>query len=75
MLVAQSVLLAAAGERTPVIIDAITLIVLLARAGLRPAFGQLAAALALTRPARGRGGRRALWSRAVRLHTTVIDIV
>ncbi len=48
VLVAQSVLLAAAGERTPVIIDAIILIVLLARAGLRPPAGQLAAALALT---------------------------
>jgi len=47
-LAAQSVLLAAAGERTPVIADAIVLIVLLARAGMRPSGTQLRAAAGLT---------------------------
>ncbi len=47
-LVTQSVLLAAAGERTPVIADAIVLGVLLASCGLRPPASQLRAAAALT---------------------------
>ena len=46
-LIAQSVLLAAAGERTPVIAGAITLIAILARAGVRPPHRQIQAAAAL----------------------------
>lgn len=45
---AQSLLLGAAGERTPIIIDAIALILLLARTGRRPTGHQLLAALGLT---------------------------
>lgn len=48
VLLAQSLLLAAAGERTPVITDAIALILLLARAGRRPSGRQLRAAAGLT---------------------------
>jgi hypothetical protein len=48
VLMAQSLLLAAAGERLPVIIAAIALGVLLARAGVRPQRRQVLAALALT---------------------------
>lgn len=48
VLVTQSLLLAAAGERIPVIADAVTLILLLARAGRRPSRAQLAASAALT---------------------------
>jgi hypothetical protein len=48
VLAAQSLLLAAAGERTPVIIDAVVLGVLLARTGRRPATRQAHAAVALT---------------------------
>jgi hypothetical protein len=48
VLVAQSLLLTAAGERIPVIADAVTLILLLARAGRRPSRAQLAASAALT---------------------------
>lgn len=48
VLAAQSVLLAAAGERAPVIADAVVLIVLLCHAGLRPPTRQLQAAGALT---------------------------
>jgi hypothetical protein len=48
ILAAQSLFLAAAGERTPVIIDAIGLGVLLTRAGRRPARRQIAGALGLT---------------------------
>jgi len=47
-LISQSLLLAAAGERTPVIIDAVVLIVLLAQSGLRPSAWQLRTAAALT---------------------------
>jgi hypothetical protein len=47
-LIAQSVLLAAAGERLPVIIDAIALVVLLARTGMRPSMRQLNGGLGLT---------------------------
>lgn len=47
-LVGQSVVLAAAGERTPVVVDAIALILMLARAGTRPTAGQLRAAAAVT---------------------------
>jgi hypothetical protein len=47
-LAAQSVLLAAAGERTPVVIDAIALAVLLGYCGHRPRRSHLHAALALT---------------------------
>jgi hypothetical protein len=48
VLVTQSLLLAAAGERTPILIDAIVLILLLARAGMRPTVRQLHAALGFT---------------------------
>jgi hypothetical protein len=48
VLAAQSVLLAAAGERFPVIIDAVALVLLLARAGARPSRRALSGALALT---------------------------
>jgi hypothetical protein len=41
VLAVQSALLAAAGERTPVLMDAVTLIVLLAHAGRRPTARQL----------------------------------
>jgi hypothetical protein len=47
-LVAQSVLLAAAGERTPLITDAIMLILLLCHDGVRPPAAQVHAAAALT---------------------------
>ena len=48
VLAAQSVLLAAAGERTPVITDAIVLVVMLCYAGMRPPPRHLQAAVALT---------------------------
>ena len=48
VLIGQSIILAAAGERTPVISGAIALILLLARANLRPSSAQLHAAAALT---------------------------
>jgi hypothetical protein len=48
VLTGQSILLAAAGERAPVIMDAIALILMLAHAGLRPSQGQLRTAAALT---------------------------
>lgn len=48
MLIVQSVLLAAAGERTPVIIDAIALIVLLRHCGHGPRRSHVHAAVALT---------------------------
>ena len=48
VLAAQSLLLAAAGERTPVITDAIVLVVLLCHAGMRPQRRQAAVALGLT---------------------------
>ena len=48
MLMAQSVLLAAAGERTPVIIDAVALILLLRHSGQRPRHAHLHGAVALT---------------------------
>ena len=48
VLVAQSLVLAAAGERTPVVMDAIALILLLAYAEVRPSGRQLRVALALT---------------------------
>ena len=48
VLIGQSFLLAAAGERTPVIVDAVVLIVLLGHAGMRPRARQLQAAAALT---------------------------
>jgi len=47
-LLAQSLLLAAAGERTPVVVDGITLIVLLCHAGYRPSGRQMQAATGLT---------------------------
>jgi hypothetical protein len=47
-LIAQSALLAAAGERLPVIVDAIALVVLLARVGMRPSTRQLNGGLGLT---------------------------
>ena len=47
VLLAQSLLLAAAGERTPVIADAIVLIILLARTGRCPSARQLAATAAV----------------------------
>jgi hypothetical protein len=43
VLAGQSVLLAAAGERSPVVMDAIALAVMLAYAGLRPSRGQVRA--------------------------------
>ena len=46
-LIGQSVILAAAGERTPVLADAITLIVLMYHAGLRPSGRQLRVAAAV----------------------------
>jgi hypothetical protein len=48
VLIAQSILLAAAGERTPVIMDAITLILMLSYAGRRPSGRQLRVSSALT---------------------------
>jgi hypothetical protein len=48
VLAAQSLLLAAAGERSPVLIDAVVLAIMLACAGLRPPVSQLGAAVALT---------------------------
>ena len=48
VLIVQSILLAAAGERTPLVIDAIQLLILLSQVGLRPTHRQLAATLALT---------------------------
>ncbi len=48
VLIAQSVLLGAAGERTPVIIDAIVLIILLRHAGYRPSRSQVRIAIGLT---------------------------
>jgi len=48
VLLVQSVLLAAAGERTPVLTDAIALIVLLCWAGMRPQGRELGAAAGLT---------------------------
>ena len=41
VLLVQSLLLAAAGERTPILVDAATLIILMARAGLRPSGRQV----------------------------------
>lgn len=48
VLVAQSLLLAAAGERTPVIMAAVALVLALAHAGVRPAARQLLTAAVLT---------------------------
>jgi hypothetical protein len=48
VLAGQSLLLAAAGERTPVLTDAIVVIVLLCHAGMRPSARQLRAAAGLT---------------------------
>jgi hypothetical protein len=48
VLIGQSLVLAAAGERTPVLADAIALILLLARAGKRPSVKQVHAAAAMT---------------------------
>lgn len=48
VVILQSALLAAAGERTPVIADAVVLIVLLNYVGLRPSPGQVRTVLALT---------------------------
>lgn len=48
VLIVQSLVLAAAGERTPVITDAITLILMLLLAGSRPSTMQLRGAAALT---------------------------
>ena len=48
LLVVQSLVLAAAGERTPVITDAITLILMLFLVGSRPSPGQLRGAAVLT---------------------------
>jgi hypothetical protein len=48
VLAAQSLLLAAAGERTPVIVDAVILGVLLTRAGARPRRSHVHAAIAVT---------------------------
>ena len=48
ILAAQSLLLAAAGERTPILIDAIALLALLASAGRRPTGMQVRVAVALT---------------------------
>jgi hypothetical protein len=48
VLAAQSLVLAAAGERTPVLTGAIALVVLLASSGLRPSSRQIGAAAALT---------------------------
>jgi hypothetical protein len=48
VLITQSLLLAAAGERTPVVIDAVALAVLLAHAGYRVRRSQVRAAAALT---------------------------
>ena len=47
MLTGQSVILAAAGERTPVLADAITLILLMYYAGMRPSVRQLRVAAAV----------------------------
>ena len=47
VLVAQSLLLAAAGERMPIFVDAVTLLVLMARTGNRPSVNQVRLALAV----------------------------
>ena len=47
-LIVQSVLLAAAGERLPVVAGAVALIVLLAHVGMRPSRRQVMLSLALT---------------------------
>jgi hypothetical protein len=48
VLAAQSLVLAAAGERTPVLADAVTLLVLLAVSGIRPRPAQITAVVLLT---------------------------
>ncbi len=48
VLAAQSLILAAAGERLPVVMSAVTLLVLLASVGMRPSRRQITAMLALT---------------------------
>jgi hypothetical protein len=48
VLAAQSLLLAAAGERTPILVDAVALIILMASAGLRPSGTQVRIALAVS---------------------------
>jgi hypothetical protein len=67
VLAAQSLLLAAAGERGPVVVDAVTLVVLLARAGMRPSGRQVGVAVMLAAAAftavagvRAQQGRAAL---------------
>ena len=47
VLLAQSLLLAAAGERMPIFVDAVTLLVLMARTGSRPSVSQVRLALAV----------------------------
>ena len=47
VLVAQSLLLAAAGERSPIFFDAVALLVLMGRAGNRPSLNQVRLALAV----------------------------
>ena len=47
VLVAQSLLLAAAGARSPIFLDAVALLVLMARAGNRPSVNQVRLALAV----------------------------
>ena len=47
VLIGQSVILAAAGERTPVLADAIAVIVLMCHAGMRPSGRQLRVAAAV----------------------------
>lgn len=48
ILAAQSVLLAAAGERTPIIVNAVTLLLLLSQVGLRPSARQVTMTLTIT---------------------------
>jgi hypothetical protein len=48
VLIVQSALLAAAGERNPLLVDAIILLLLLAHVGLRPTGRQVGATMALT---------------------------
>jgi hypothetical protein len=47
-IMAQSLLLAAAGERTPILVDAVALIILMGSAGLRPSRRQVRTALAVS---------------------------
>jgi hypothetical protein len=66
VLAAQSIFLAAAGERLPIVVGVVELLVLLAHSGLRPSRQQAAITLALTVLAvLGITGYRAAWGRTL----------